>query len=201
MIFIGLAAFAYNSLKNKVASPNRLPEPEKITQEDSKTDETADSSKTENDKPTDSSSDGAAEDEKTMAPDVTVFDSEGNEVALSSLFGKPIVMNFWASWCPPCKEEMPHFNKVYEEMKEDITFVMIDVVDGQRETMENGKKHIKDNAYTFPVYYDNNQDAAYTYGTRSLPTSYFLDKDGYIITGAEGAIDEDTLRKGIEMIK
>lgn len=145
--------------------------------------------------------DPAVTEEKIAAPDFTVLDSEGNSVKLSELVGKPIVLNFWASWCPPCKQEMPDFNKAYEDIGEDITFVMVDMVDGQRETMEKGKEHITDNKYTFPVYYDTKQEAANTYGVSGLPTTYFIDKDGFIVTGAQGAIDEKTLLKGIEMIK
>lgn len=141
------------------------------------------------------------ESEKTLAPDFTVLDSEGNEVKLSELIGKPMVLNFWASWCSPCKSEMPEFNKVYEELKDEINFVMVDMVDGQRETMEKGKKFVEEEGFSFPTYYDTKSDAAYTYGIRSIPTTFFIDKDGYIVTGARGAIDEKTLRKGIEMIK
>ncbi|MEG1430510.1 MAG: TlpA disulfide reductase family protein, partial [Oscillospiraceae bacterium] len=130
----------------------------------------------------------------------TALDKDGNEVKLSDLIGKPMVLNFWASWCPPCKGEMPHFNAVYEELSEDVTFVMVDVVSG-RETVEKGKKHIEDSGFTFPVYYDMDAQAALTYGASALPTTYFVDKDGYVITGAKGPIDEETLRLGISMAK
>lgn len=181
VIFIGVAAFAYQSLSKDITPQNN------ITIEESKGEVQGESS--------------SQTAEKTKAPDFTVLDSDGNQVKLSELFGKPLVLNFWASWCPPCKAEMPDFNAVYEEMGEDVTFVMVNMVDGQRETMEKGKKHITDKAFTFPVYYDTTQEAAYTYGVSSIPSSYFIDKDGYIITGVQGAIDEKTLRKGIEMIQ
>lgn len=152
------------------------------------------------------------EEQDMQAPDFTVTDKDGNEVKLSSLFGKPIVLNFWASWCPPCKSEMPEFQKVYEDLGDEVQFVMIDSVDGQRETKENGEKYINENGFTFPVYYDliyNNDgdkqtasfgDAVVNYGIRAFPTSVFIDKDGNVVTGAEGAINEETLRKGIDLI-
>lgn len=143
----------------------------------------------------------AEQSEKMKAPDFTVFDKEGNEVKLSSLFGKPIVLNFWASWCSPCKSEMPHFDKVYNDMKEEIVFMMVDLVDGQRETADKGKKYVEDQGFTFPVYFDTEQEAAQIYGISSIPTTIFIDKDGYIVTGAEGAIDEEILLKGIGYIK
>lgn len=139
--------------------------------------------------------------EKMAAPDFTVYDADGNEKKLSDYFGKPIVLNFWASWCPPCKNEMPHFEKLYGEVGEDITFLMVDSVDGQRETVETGKAFIESSGYTFPVLYDSDMDAAYTYGVSSLPTTYFIDKDGYLVTRGKGQLDEETLRRGIAMIE
>ncbi len=133
------------------------------------------------------------------APDFTVTDNSGNQVKLSQLFGKPIVLNFWASWCPPCKSEMPEFNKVYEELGNDINFMMVDIIDG-RETVESGKKYVEDNSFTFPVYFDTTQEAATLYGIISIPSTLFIDVDGNVVAGARGAIDEATLRKGIDLI-
>lgn len=152
------------------------------------------------------------ETKKIKAIDFLVTDKDGNEVKLSSLFGKPIVLNFWASWCPPCKSEMPEFQKVYEELGDEVQFVMIDAVDGQRETKEKGSQYISDNNFTFPVYYDliyNTDgdkktevfgDAVINYGIRAFPTSIFIDRDGNIVTATEGAIDENTLRREIDLI-
>jgi thiol-disulfide isomerase/thioredoxin len=122
-------------------------------------------------------------------------------VKLSDFIGKPVVLNFWASWCPPCKGEMPEFDAVYKEVGEDVAFLMVDLVDGQRETKEKGAEYIKEQGFTFPVYFDVNQDAAATYGIMSIPTTIFIHKDGNVITGVQGAIDAETLRKGIELIK
>jgi len=136
-----------------------------------------------------------------LAPDFTAVDWEGNEVKLSDYRGTPVVLNFWASWCPPCKSEMPHFNKVSEEYeREELIFLMVDLVDGQREKVETGKEYIEDNQFTFTVLFDTHQEGAITYGVRSIPSTLFIDKDGYIQAGVEGAIDEDTLRRGIALI-
>ena len=138
--------------------------------------------------------------ETNTAPDFTVFDADGNEVKLSDFFGEPIVLNFWASWCPPCKSEMPHFNEVYNDVKDDVTFIMIDLVDGQRETIKDGQEFIDEAGYTFPVYFDTEQQAAYTYGISSIPTTLFIDKDGNIVKGFTGAIDKETLLSNIDSI-
>lgn len=142
-----------------------------------------------------------SEENKTKAPDFTMYDSDGNPLNLSDLEGKPIVLNFWASWCPPCKSEMPYFDTVYLEMGDEIQFLMVDLVDGNRETIEKGMDFTDGEGFSFPVYFDTTNEAANVYGVRSIPTTYFIDKEGYIVTGAQGAIDEDTLRKGITFIQ
>lgn len=142
----------------------------------------------------------SASDNRIEAPDFTVFDADGNEVRLSDFKGKPVVVNFWASWCPPCKAELPDFQKVYDETGEDVVFLMVNLVDGQRETLEIATRFVEENGYTFPVYYDTNQDAAIAYGISSIPTTLMIDKDGYIVTGQQGQINEAALRKGIGMI-
>lgn len=141
------------------------------------------------------------EEQKIMAPDFTVYDSDGNEVLLSEYFGKPIVLNFWASWCSPCQMEMPDFHEKYLEIGEDVQFLMINMTDGSRETVEIASEFIEEKGYTFPVFYDTKSDAAMTYGAYSLPTTFFIDADGYVIAQASGAIDGTTLQRGIDMIQ
>lgn len=143
----------------------------------------------------------AEEDNRVKAVDFTMLDAQGKEVKLSDYFGKPVVVNFWASWCPPCKAELPDFQKVYDEMKNNVNFLMIDLPDGQRETMEKAAQFIADEKYTFPVFYDNSQEAAYIYQIYSIPTTLFIDKEGYIVAGHEGQISEQNLRKGISMAR
>lgn len=138
--------------------------------------------------------------QKTLAPDFTVYDAEGGEVNLSDYVGKPIVLNFWASWCGPCQMEMPDFHEKYLELGEDLHFLMINMTDGSRETVKSASAFIAERKYTFPVYYDTQSNAAMTYGAYSLPTTYFIDAEGYVIAQATGAIDAETLQRGIDMI-
>ena len=106
-----------------------------------------------------------------------------------------------ASWCGPCKSEMPDFQVAYEELGDEIQFLMINMTDGSRETVAGASEFIAGQGYTFPVFYDSQSDAAGTYGVYSLPTTYFIDADGYAMARAIGAIDADTLQQGIDLIK
>jgi len=142
-----------------------------------------------------------ANENELKAPDFTVYDLDGNPTQLSELEGKPVVLNFWASWCPPCKAEMPYFDNAYKEIGDDVHFLMVDLVDGFNETVATGSRYIEQEGYTFPVYFDTEGEAGYAYGVRAIPMTLFIDKDGYIITSVHGMIEEETLRENIEMIR
>ena len=133
------------------------------------------------------------------APDFTMLDWEGNEVTLSQFVGKPIVLNFWASWCGPCKSEMPDFDAAYQEYGEDIQFLMVNVTGG-RETLETAKAFIEKSGYSFPVYFDINNEGAYQYGASSIPLTYFIDANGNLVTYGRGALTAELLEKGIGYI-
>lgn len=145
---------------------------------------------------------GSAEPEQSIsAPDFTVIDGEGNEIRLHDRIGKPLVLNFWATWCPYCLEEMPTFETVYKDYLGEVEFMMIDATDGKRETVEGAKAFIESQGYSFPVYYDIASSAAMAYGAYALPMTFFISADGNSILYASGQINEETLRRGIEMIK
>jgi len=150
------------------------------------------------------SSDNSSADNHTSdripAPDFVMTDIEGNEVHLSDFIGKPVVLNFWASWCGPCKMEMPDFDEKYAQLGEEVHFLMVNMTDGSRETVDVAKEFIEAQGYAFPVYFDTEMDAAITYGVSSIPTTYFIDAEGYAVAQAMGAIDAQTLQTGIDMI-
>ena len=184
IVVIGGAALLYNFLKDHV-------ETEQLSVEESVNENknTEDNGEKENEPA-----------ELTKAFDFTVYDEEGNAVKLSDFEGKPVVLNFWASWCGPCKSEMPDFEEAYGEYGEEIQFLMVNMTDGYQETIESAKKLITDSGYTFPVYYDTDLEAAKAYSVYSIPVTYFIDKDGYMTAYAQGALDKATLQKGIDLI-
>ena len=145
--------------------------------------------------------DASAEGENlNPAPDFTVYDAEGKEVHLSDYIGRPVVLNFWASWCGPCKMEMPDFEERYKALGTDIQFMIVNLTDGRNETVEKAGEFIQGQGYTFPVFFDQDGTAAQTYGIYSIPTSFFIDDAGNVVAQATGAISADVLQRGIDMI-
>ena len=137
---------------------------------------------------------------KEKAPDFTVTDYSGNKVNLSDFKGKPVVINFWATWCGPCKSELPHFDKLYSEKNQEIEFMMVNLTDGQSETEDTVKSFINETGYKFPVYFDTEYSGANAYQVYSIPLTVFVDKDGNIIDSYTGAMSFETLNGFIEKL-
>ena len=135
------------------------------------------------------------------APDFVVYDAAGNPVRLSDYFGKPIVLNFWASWCGPCRSEMPHFQEMYEKWGDEVVFLMVNMTDGSRETIATASSFIGKGGYTFPVFFDLHYDAATAYSVYYLPTTYFLDAQGNVVTYAISSLSAEALQQYIDLIR
>ncbi|UCG93964.1 MAG: TlpA family protein disulfide reductase [Candidatus Aerophobus sp.] len=120
------------------------------------------------------------------AKDFTLEDLKGSAVSLRDFEGKVIFLNFWATWCPPCRIEMPAMEKLWQKFKdEDFVILAVDL----REAREKVSSFIKENGYTFPVLLDSGGEVANTYGITAIPTTYLLDPRGRIVGKALGARD------------
>ena len=134
------------------------------------------------------------------APDFTVVDAQGNEVRLSDFLGKPVVVNFWASWCGPCKSEMPAFQQAWEQYGDEVQFLMVNMTDGSRETLGTAQDFLAAQKYTFPVYFDTMQEAAIAYGVSSIPSTCFISAQGGLVARISGSLSLRTLERGLGMI-
>ncbi|UEL47513.1 cytochrome c biogenesis protein/redoxin [Terrisporobacter hibernicus] len=145
------------------------------------------------------------ENNKVKALDFTLYDQYGKEHKLSDYKGKTVFLNIWATWCPPCKAEMPHIEELYNEYNKNNEDVIILGVSTPNLGNEGDEKHIskflKDNEYTFPVVFDNNANLIYGYSIQSFPSTFIIDKEGYVREYVPGAMDKETMKSLIESNK
>ena len=125
-----------------------------------------------------------------------IMDLEKNKVKLSDYKGKVIFLNLWATWCPPCRTEMPSMEKLYNNFK-DKDFIILAVSQGEK--LDAVKNFLQKNSHAFPVFIDINNEVAKFYGTGSIPASYLIDKDGFIIARFVGGRDWYS-KEAIELI-
>lgn len=131
------------------------------------------------------------------AIDFTLHDQYGKEHSLSDYKGKTIFLNFWATWCPPCKAEMPDIQKLYESYGKDGEVVILGVAapDFGNETDEDGiKAFLKENGYTYPVLMDTTGELFMQYGITSYPTTFMIDKEGNVFGYVSGQLSEDMMK-------
>lgn len=114
-----------------------------------------------------------------LAPDFSLQDMDGNVVTLSDLKGTPILLNFWASWCPPCRREMPAMQNAYNQYK-DEGFVILAINSTNQDDIDTASTFVSDLGITFPILLDTYGQASKDYQVRSLPTSFFIDQNGTI---------------------
>lgn len=131
------------------------------------------------------------------APDFTLTDLDGNDVTFKELRGKNIYLNFWASWCDPCKDEMPDIEKIHTEYK-DKDLVVLTINTG--EDKESVKKFMEASGYTFQVLLDSNLDVARIYKTSNIPVSLFVNKEGKIVEKKEGLMTGAEMKKAVEQL-
>ena len=144
----------------------------------------------------------AATGESVLEPatDFTIQNEDGETVYLSDYFGKPVIVNFWASWCPPCKAEMPYFDAAYEVYGDQVEFVMVNLTDGSRETIDSASEFVTENGYSFPVYYDTQGSGVNAYGVMSIPTTVCITPEGDVYSLQSGSFTEESLQSLLERL-
>ncbi|MEN1969966.1 redoxin domain-containing protein [Lentibacillus sp. N15] len=114
-----------------------------------------------------------------MAPDIALETLDGDMLHLSDFKGKKVFLNFWATWCPPCKAEMPELQQFYNDYKDDVEIVAVNLT-GSENKEADVPKFIDKYNYSFPIYLDKDLSASNTYMTVGIPTTYFIGTDGKI---------------------
>lgn len=151
-------------------------------------------------------SEDEAEQQKTPAPlaDLELTDQFGNTHTLSDYKGKVIFLNFWATWCGPCRNEMPDIQKLYDEYSaqgEDAEVVILGIAGpgiGQEKSAEEIADFMTENGYTYPVLMDTSGEMFTQYGISAFPTTFMIDKDGNVYGYVPGQMTEDIMRSIID---
>ena len=131
------------------------------------------------------------------AANFTLMDLTGQTVSLSDFEGQPVILNFWATWCPPCEAEMPDIHQAYlEHQSAGLVVLAIDMAE-HPDTVSSFVEYYE---LTFPILLDDTQDVGQHYGARALPTTYFIDRDGTISHVYFGQMDEAAIMIGLRKI-
>jgi peroxiredoxin len=143
-------------------------------------------------------SDTAAPRQGFLAPDFSIESSNGETISIGAQEGKVLLVNFWTSWCPPCRAEMPAIQRVYQEYQDD-GLVVLAINATNQDNIADVISFIAENGLSFPILFDRDGEISRKYNLYSLPTSYFIDQDGIIrdvVIG--GPMAEALLRTRIE---
>ena len=142
-------------------------------------------------------------DNGSKVPNFTMTDLSGKNVSLSDYKGKVVVLNFWASWCPPCKAEMPEFNEMDREFKKsgDTVLLAINMTDGRRETKKKVETFISEQKYKMRVLLDSEGKASNLFDIRYLPTTYVIDAEGTVTGQLVGGTTKNAVMKLVKEAK
>lgn len=126
------------------------------------------------------------------APDFSLKDVDGQTVRLSDFRGKPVFVNFWASWCPPCREELPDIQRLFEAKQGTVNIITVNLTSTEEST-DKLVRFVKDGGFTMTVLLDSNGSVANKYRIRSIPQSIFIDDKGIIRKKFTGAMTSEML--------
>ncbi|MEH7237139.1 peroxiredoxin family protein [Bacillus sp. JJ1562] len=139
--------------------------------------------------------------EGQLAPDFTLKTISGEELKLSAFRGKRVILNFWASWCPPCKAEMPHMQEFYVENKEsNVVLLSVNLTTAEKKSSDVAK-FVEEYELTFPVMLDEQGDIGQIYQAHAIPTSYLIDSKGIVRKKIVGPMDKEMMNGLINSVK
>ncbi|MGY0692703.1 peroxiredoxin family protein [Virgibacillus sp. FSP13] len=133
-----------------------------------------------------------------FAPDFELKTLDGETVRLSDYKGERVLVNFWATWCPPCRAEIPDLQKLYD--KKDVTILAVNLTESEK-SEGDVKNFVEEFEMTFPVLKDTNSKVSTTYQVRAYPTSYMIDSNGRIQFIAMGAMNYDLMAQELAKIE
>ncbi|PBI13913.1 cytochrome c biogenesis protein/redoxin [Clostridioides difficile] len=164
--------------------------------------ENSDGNDSQKDSNNDNNDKGSNDEDRIKSIDFTLTDQYGKTHKLSDYEGKVVFLNFWATWCPPCKEEMPYIEQLYKDYNKNNDDVVILGVASPNLGREGSREHVvnflKEQGYTFPVVLDEDGALAYQYGINAFPTTFIIDKERYVTQYIPGAMDKATMASFIE---
>lgn len=134
-----------------------------------------------------------------LAPDFSLSLISGEEVTLSDYLGKKVILNFWATWCPPCRAEMPDMQAFYEQADEEVEILAVNLTKSEQ-SIEDIESFLTELGITFPILLDEESDIAAMYQAIAIPTTYFIDTKGTIQGKWIGPMNYDLMVKQIELI-
>ena len=140
------------------------------------------------------------------APAFTLTDQYGEEHSLSDYEGKILFLNFWATWCPPCRGELPYIQQLYDEYAEagdtSVAFVGVTFPGmGDEKDVDGIKEFLTDNGYTFPVLMDETYDLSLSYYITAFPTTFIIDPEGKVLGYIPGGMTKDIMENVIAQAK
>jgi len=130
-----------------------------------------------------------------LAPDFAMYNANGNRVNLSDFFGRPIILNFWTTWCPGCVVEMPYFQQLYAEVGSDVQIIKVNL----REDREHVESFMTNNGFDFPLFFDAGTGAT-AYSVQFIPITFFIDSQGQLVSSIPGVATLDALLQELERL-
>jgi peroxiredoxin len=139
--------------------------------------------------------------EGNQAPDFELQTIDGKIMRLSDMAGKKVILNFWATWCPPCKAEMPHMQEFYEEQaRNGVEILAVNLTTAER-NQDNITPFVKEYGLTFPILLDTKGEIGEIYQSITIPTSYIIDSTGVIQKRIVGPMDKEMMKELIKSVK